>query len=179
MVDSCRIRAVTDADLPILLSWRNHDDVRRFMFNQHEISFEEHRNWFTKASADVTCRLLIVEDALVPLGYVQLSHVEPAYVADWGFYVRPDAPKGSGRNLGQIALNYAFGELKLHKVCGQVIESNVDSIAFHRRLGFAQEGVLRDQKRINGVYHNLICFGLLADEWQAELDVLEAVNGKD
>jgi hypothetical protein len=27
--------------------------------------------------------------------------------------------------------------------------------------------VLRDQKRINDQYQTLICFGLLADEWQA------------
>lgn len=179
MVESCHIRAVVDVDLPMLLSWRNHEDVRRFMFTQHKISLEEHRNWFAKASVDAARRLLIVEDMSGPLGYVQFSQVKPGGVADWGFYARPDAPKGSGRKLGQMALNHAFDELKLHKVCGQAIESNAASIAFHKRLGFAQEGVLRDQQCIAGYYHSLVCFGLLAHEWQPQYDFLGSVSGKN
>lgn len=166
MADACQIRKVTAEDLPMVLAWRNHAEVRRYMFTQHEISLDEHCNWFAKASQDHTRSLLIVEDSRQAIGYVQFSKVEDGGVADWGFYARPDAPKGSGRKLGAVALNHAFGPLKLHKVCGQAIASNEASIAFHQCLGFALEGVLRDQQRINGAYYSLHCFGLLATEWQ-------------
>lgn len=165
MVDACLIRKVTEQDLPMVLAWRNHAEVRRYMFTQHEISLDEHRNWFAKASRDHSRCLLIVEEDKQAIGYVQFSKVEDGGVADWGFYARPDAPKGTGRKLGVMALNHAFGPLKLHKVCGQAIASNQASIAFHQRLGFVLEGVLRDQQRINGAYHSLYCFGLLATEW--------------
>lgn len=165
MVDACLIRKVTEQDLPMVLAWRNHADVRCYMFTQHEISLDEHRNWFAKASQDPSRCLLIVEEAGQAIGYVQFSKVEDGGVADWGFYARPAALKGSGRKLGVMALNHAFGPLKLHKVCGQAIASNQASIAFHQRLGFTQEGVLRDQQRINGAYHSLHCFGMLATEW--------------
>lgn len=166
MAEVCQIRRLTVEDLPMLLAWRNHAEVRRYMFNQHEISLDEHYNWFTKVSKDPRRCLLIVEEFAQAIGYVQLSKVVEGGVADWGFYSRPDAPKGTGRKLGVMALNYAFGPLKLYKVCGQAIASNEVSIAFHQRLGFTLEGVLRDQKRINGVYHSLHCFGLLAKEWR-------------
>ncbi len=168
MVDACLIRKVTEQDLPMVLAWRNHADVRRYMFTQHEISLDEHRNWFAKASQDPSRCLLIVEENKQAIGYVQFSKVEDGGVADWGFYARPDASKGSGRKLGVMALNHAFGPLKLHKVCGQAIASNQASIAFHQRLGFALEGVLCDQKRINGAYHSLHWFGLLAADWQSK-----------
>lgn len=155
------------ADLPMILSWRNHPDVRRFMFTQHEISLQEHQLWFAKASQDPTRCLLLVEDGQQPIGYVQFSNVTVGGVADWGFYISPASPKGTGRKLGVAALRHAFQSLKLHKVCGQAIESNEPSIAFHQRLGFRQEGVLRHQQRIDGVYHSLHCFGLLAAEWIA------------
>lgn len=157
----------------MVLVWRNHPDVRRFMFTQHEIGLEEHRNWFAKASMDTSRRLLIVEEAKQPIGYVQFSKVADGGIADWGFYVRPDAPKGTGRILGTMALNHAFGPLKLHKVCGQAIACNQASIAFHQRLGFVLEGVLRDQQRISGSYYNLHCFGLLGNEWQSEKVIQE------
>jgi UDP-4-amino-4,6-dideoxy-N-acetyl-beta-L-altrosamine N-acetyltransferase len=135
------------------------------MFSQHEISFDEHAAWFAKASQDATRSLLVVEDQDQPLGYVQFTNVSPGGIADWGFYARPDAPRGSGRKLGSAALDYAFAVLDLHKVCGQAITSNAASIALHQKLHFVQEGVLRDQQRIEGAYHSLVCFGLLKHEW--------------
>lgn len=119
MIDHCLIRRLTASDLPMLLAWRNHPDVRSYMFTQHEISLDEHSNWFAKASRDPSRCMLIVEDAGQPIGYVQFSKVEDGGVSDWGFYAKPDAPKGTGRRLGVMALNYAFGTLKLHKVCGE------------------------------------------------------------
>lgn len=151
----------------MVLAWRNHPDVRRFMFTQHEIGLDEHRAWYAVASQDPARRLLIVEDHERPLGYVQFNAVAAGGISDWGFYACPDAPKGSGRRLGNAAIGYAFEKLGLHKICGQAIADNAASIRFHQRIGFTQEGVLRDQRRIDGRYHALVCFGLLRREWQA------------
>ena len=168
MPDTYTVRPVTAADLPMVLGWRNHPAIRGFMLTRHEISLDEHRNWFAQASTDPTRRLLIVEDASGPVGYAQFNNVREGGVSDWGFYACPDAPKGSGRKLGRAALNHAFGALNLHKVCGQAIDSNRASIALHTALGFAREGVLRDQHHIDGAWHSLVCFGLLKHEWQPE-----------
>lgn len=167
MLKNSTVRRMNHDDLSMVLAWRNHPDVRRFMFTQHEIALHEHQQWFAKVSQDATRCLLIVENELEPIGFVQFNNVSVGGVADWGFYASPTAPKGSGRLLGTLSLTYAFEELQLHKVCGQAIESNDASIGFHKSLGFAVEGALRDQQRIQGTYHTLICFGLLAHEWRA------------
>jgi len=167
MTENLLIRSMIEDDLPMVLAWRNHPEVRRYMFTHHEISLAEHTQWFMRAVQDNARRLLIVQEQGSPIGYVQFSNVEPGGVADWGFYARPEASKGTGSKLGASALEHAFGQLKLHKVCGQAIDTNQASIRFHERLGFKREGVLRDQKRMNEQYQTLICFGLLAHEWQA------------
>jgi UDP-4-amino-4,6-dideoxy-N-acetyl-beta-L-altrosamine N-acetyltransferase len=166
MLDVCHIRSMTEGDLPMVLTWRNHPEVRRFMLTQHEISLSEHAQWFHRAVKDTTRRLLIVQEFDNPIGYVQFSGVAPGGVADWGFYASPDAAKGRGRKIGTSALDFAFDHLKLHKVCGQTFASNQASIRFHERLGFKREAELRDQKRINNEYHTLIGFGLLVHEWK-------------
>lgn len=168
MIDAGRVRVVREEDLPALLDWRNRPQVRAFMLSQHEIGLDEHRAWFARASQDDRRRLLIVEDNGGPLGFVQFANVAPGGISDWGFYARPDAPKGTGRIIGAAALDHAFGDLQLHKVCGQAIAGNIASIALHRALGFAEEGVLRDQQLIGGAYHSLICFGLLEQEWRPD-----------
>ncbi len=149
----------------MVLAWRNHPEVRSFMFTQHEINLEEHIQWFNRVKLDKSRSLLIVQEEETPIGYIQFSNVEPGGVADWGFYARPNAEKGNGKKLGTVALEYAFGNLELHKVCGQAIVSNHASIRFHERLGFKREAELREQKRIGSEYKTLICFGLLASEW--------------
>lgn len=156
---------MVNADLERVFAWRNSYAVRRYMLTQHEISMDEHRQWFEFASQDPMRRLLIVEEGDVGLGFVQFKDVAPGGVADWGFYASPEAPKGAGSRLGVAALDFAFYTLELHKVCGQALASNEASIRFHRKLGFQQEGILRHQHRIDGAYLDLICFGLLRHEW--------------
>lgn len=163
--DSTRVRPLAGADLELVLAWRNHPAVRRSMLTQNEITWEEHQAWYERACADPKRRLLIAQDDTGPIGYVGISGVAEGGIADWGFYAAPGAPRGAGRRLGRAALEFAFGELRLHKVCGQALASNEPSIRMHLALGFTREGVLREQHRAHDTYHDLHCFGLLRHEW--------------
>ena len=161
-----RIRPMVHADLELVLAWRNYPEVRRYMYTQHEITLDEHQCWFERTLPDPKKHLLIFEENHQPLGFVNFNEAGQDGIVDWGFYAAPDAPKGSGRQLGRAALNYAFTQLKRHKVCGQALTYNERSIQFHQSLGFEQEGILRD-RHFDGVrYHHVICFGLLCHEWQ-------------
>jgi UDP-4-amino-4,6-dideoxy-N-acetyl-beta-L-altrosamine N-acetyltransferase len=164
---TCRIRPLEPGDLDQVRNWRNQLEIRRVMLTHHEITTQEHRRWFAASSVDPSKRLLIVEEGATPIGFVSFSGVQHGGVADWGFYTAPAVPKGSGRKLGKAALDLAFGELQLHKVCGQALAFNTASIRLHRALGFRLEGTLREQHRVDGRHHNLVCFGLLRDEWCA------------
>lgn len=167
MLEACGIRALTHADLETVLAWRNYPDIRSCMFTRHEITLDEHRKWFDRASTDETKRLLIVEEQGLPIGYVQFAGVAPGAVSDWGFYAAPDAPSGAGSKLGAMALRFAFDTLQLHKVCGQALSFNDASIRFHRKLGFKDEGLLREQHRLGDGYVDVLCFGLLRREWSS------------
>ena len=164
-MDNETVRAVTTEDLPAVLRWRNHPDVRRYMYHTHEITLAEHSAWFERVAADTGHHLCIVESGREPLGFVQFKRAGNGGVVDWGFYLTPEAPRGSGRRLGRAALSHAFGPLGLHKVCGQALAFNERSIALHRALGFEDEGVLRDQHFDGEQYHSVYCFGILASEW--------------
>ncbi|RBW49319.1 UDP-4-amino-4,6-dideoxy-N-acetyl-beta-L-altrosamine N-acetyltransferase [Marinobacter sp. F3R11] len=157
---------MTEADLELVLYWRNHSEVRRYMYTTHEIGFDEHRKWFAGARRNPAVDLMIYESEGKARGFVNITRTRCKEVADWGFYLSPDAPKGTGRSLGSQALVYAFGQLGLHKVCGQALGFNERSIAFHKALGFMEEGRLRDQHFDGNDFHDVVCLGLLKCEWQ-------------
>ena len=160
-----KVRPMTRADLDMVLAWRNHPDVRRYMYTSHEIGRTEHSEWFARASADPERHLLLFERHGVALGFVNLHRMGVGGISEWGFYLDPEAEPGAGAALGRAALDFAFETLACHKVCGQALAFNQRSIAFHLKLGFGQEGVLGDQHFDGGTYYDVICFGLLAEEW--------------
>ena len=90
-------------------------------------------------------------------------------MAEWGFYLAPDAPKGMGKRLGETALDYAFMTLQFDKLNAEVIDYNHRSIAYHRRLGFIEEGRRDNYYRKESVFHSIVFFGLQRDHYQAQL----------
>ncbi len=164
-LDNGHVRIMQESDLGQVLSWRNHIDVRRFMYSQHEIGSEEHKRWFASASQDNQRHLLIFEQDGQPQGFVQFKQHDNGVIADWGFYLSPEAEKGTGKKLGKAALDYIFHDKLFHKVCGEALGFNEKSIKFHLGLGFRQEGILREQYFDGESYHDIYSFGLLSREW--------------
>ena len=163
--DQGRLRPMITNDLESVLRLRNHSEIRRYMFTQHEISMEEHQSWFDRASQNANIELLVLEISDASCGFVQFKKTNYPGVVEWGFYVAPDAPKGTGKKLGLAALAHAYKKEGLHKVCGQALQWNQPSIEFHKSLGFMQEGILRGQHFDGAEYHDLICFGIMRHEW--------------
>ena len=159
------LRAMTEADLPIVWSWRNHDAIRKFMLTQDKIALDVHRSWFETSSKDPSRHLMILERDQQPSGFMNIKVDQVNNSADWGFYAAPGAPKGTGTLMGQAAITYAFQNLGVNKICGQVLGFNDASLRFHEKLGFQKEGVLREHARIKNSYHALVCFGLLKRDW--------------
>jgi UDP-2,4-diacetamido-2,4,6-trideoxy-beta-L-altropyranose hydrolase len=161
------LRPMQEPDLERVLAWRNHPDVRRHMYTQRLITLDEHRDWFERASQAPQRYLLIYEQDGEPLGFVNLNLIdEQAGRAEWGFYLAPEAPRGSGQALGHCTLDHAFTNLGLHKLCGEVLADNPRSQRLHERLGFRREATLRDHFHDGNTYHDVIGFGLLAEEWR-------------
>ncbi|MCE8040705.1 UDP-4-amino-4,6-dideoxy-N-acetyl-beta-L-altrosamine N-acetyltransferase [Halomonas daqingensis] len=160
-----QLRPLQEAELGIVREWRNHPDVRRFMYTQHEIGAEEHLAWFERAQQDPNRHLLLYLHQGIPMGFANIAIVNAtARRAEWGFYLAPDALRGSGHRLGRAVLAYAFETLCLHKLCGEALAFNTRSIRFHERLGFTREATLRDHHFDGQSFHDVVGFGLLASD---------------
>jgi UDP-4-amino-4,6-dideoxy-N-acetyl-beta-L-altrosamine N-acetyltransferase len=159
------LRYINKNDLDYILEWRNHINVRKFMFAQHKITNKEHNKWYINSINDKKKHLLVYEEYNKPYGFMNFTEILDSKVANWGFYLSPESKKGMGRRLGLASLSFAFTEIKLHKICGQAISYNEKSIKFHEHLGFKNEGIQKDQYFNKNNYYDLYNFGLLRSEW--------------
>ena len=164
MIDKYTIRKMNHLDLEIILEWRNHPDIRKNMFSQEIINLQEHQNWFQKASVNPNKILLIFELNGQPEGYINFS-LMINNEAHWGFYTSPKSRKGLGSIMGGISLDYAFKELKVLKIHGQAISSNLTSIKYHKKMGFHQKNILSNSFYNDDKYEDIICFELTRDHW--------------
>jgi RimJ/RimL family protein N-acetyltransferase len=66
----------------------------------------------------------------------------------------------------KAVLNYAFEELKLHRIEADVDPRNEASVRTVERLGFQKEGYLRERWQVNGDLQDALFFGLLRPDWE-------------
>ncbi|MEV8601055.1 GNAT family protein [Streptomyces griseoviridis] len=76
--------------------------------------------------------------------------------------------KGYAAEAVVMLLRFMFAERRYHKCEARIFAHNEVSLALHRRLGFAEEGRLRDHVFFASRHHDLVVMGILADEF-AEL----------
>jgi RimJ/RimL family protein N-acetyltransferase len=76
--------------------------------------------------------------------------------------------QGYGAQALQLALDFAFRELNLHRVQLTVFAYNAAAIALYQKLGFQREGTFREFLHRDGQRYDMYLYGLLRREWEAQ-----------
>ncbi|MFC0523411.1 GNAT family N-acetyltransferase [Pontibacillus salicampi] len=74
--------------------------------------------------------------------------------------------KGYGQDIVKQATRIAFEELGLHRVSLGVFNFNVSAKKAYEKVGFVQEGTLRDARKFGEEYWTLIEMSMLREEWE-------------
>jgi RimJ/RimL family protein N-acetyltransferase len=73
--------------------------------------------------------------------------------------------KGYAAEAVVMLLRFMFAERRYHKCEARILAHNEASLTLHNRLGFLEEGRLRDRAFLAGRHHDLVMMGMLADEF--------------
>ncbi|EON70441.1 UDP-4-amino-4,6-dideoxy-N-acetyl-beta-L-altrosamine N-acetyltransferase [Lysinibacillus sphaericus] len=162
------LRNVNLDDVKKIFDWRNQLFIRSKMFNSDEIPFERHLEWYNSFATNNNRIAKIFSFNRVDYGVLNISAIdEKLESCEWGFYIGDEqAPKGTGLLLGYTSLEYIFEDLKMRKICAQVIESNQISRKFHEKLGFKLDGILRKHIKRDKHYEDVYVYSLFIEEWQ-------------
>jgi len=68
----------------------------------------------------------------------------------------------------RVLIDYAFKELDLNRIVISCAVENQKSRAIPERLGFTQEGVMRQSEWLQDHFTDMAVYGMLASEWQAK-----------
>jgi UDP-4-amino-4,6-dideoxy-N-acetyl-beta-L-altrosamine N-acetyltransferase len=164
-----RLEPISSEDLHTVLQWRNKEQIRKNMYNEDLITFEQHIKWFQGLQQNPGKKTYVFYFKDVPLGVVNFTIDFSNRKCEWGFYIGEDnIPKGTGSLMGYTAMNFAFQQLNLRKITGEVFDFNKKSQAYHENLGFQREGILVSHIRKGTDYHDIHIYSLLKYQWDKQ-----------
>lgn len=104
------------------------------------------------------------------LGNVSIWHTSKQNaVAEIGYWIRSDETRrGICTEAVAHLLEIGFEELKLHRVTLRIAVGNRASERVAEKLGFLQEGTLREDVKIGSRWVDHTVWGLLDNEWKVE-----------
>lgn len=137
------LRPLTESDLPLTLTWRNQDHIRRWFFFSDIIQPEQRRAWFDKYSQkdDDFVFVIVERETGTPVGQVALYRIDrDKGEAEFG-RIMIGAASASGKGYAKAATQliverFGFDQLGLKRVYLEVFADNATAIAVYEKCGF-------------------------------------------
>lgn len=168
-----RLRGIEPADWSTFMQFDGYAEHQRSVAAIHPPrSAEGYRAWAKEqavAPAAGDCFQLAIEtvDGGELVGSLSTQDAEPrAGRFRYGIGIGgPHQRRGYATESVVLLLRFMFGERRYHKCEAGIYAYNEPSLGLHRRLGFVEEGRLRDHEFLAGRYHHLVLMGMTADEF--------------
>ncbi|WP_207915293.1 GNAT family N-acetyltransferase [Micromonospora sp. 15K316] len=168
--DLVKLRAMEPSDAESLWQWNHDSDVMRWMNEGYPQTPARVRKWLEERPrndyGDVLFGVEVLSDAKL-IGLVQLHGAKPEtgiavldiYLGEkeyWG--------KGFATDAVRTACQYGFEKMRLHKITLTVVADNQAAHHVYQKVGFVEEGRLRQTFRRDGRWHDTYTMGLLEGE---------------
>ncbi|WP_204194274.1 GNAT family protein [Staphylococcus sp. GDY8P47P] len=154
------LRALKKSDSNLILNWIKNEKLRYLIGTVYPITELEHENWFQNRMLEKDNRMFVIdldnEKSIGIVGFKNLDWVNRnselfIYIGDeeyWG--------KGYGTQALELIIKFAFNNLNLHMLYLEVFSYNKNATKTYERLGFKQDGILRQSKFQDGKYYDKI-----------------------
>ncbi|SER40925.1 GNAT family N-acetyltransferase [Natrinema salaciae] len=160
-----RLKTVEEGDFDFLRNNINDARIRRAMLGAGPTNTRQLRNNHTE-ERDYQ---FVIATADSRVGYISIHDVSYTHgTAAISYWVAPEKQgQGHATEAIQLLVQYAFDQLRLHKLRADVREFNNPSRRVLEKIGFKHEGVLRESRYVDGEYWHRHRYGVLRHEWDA------------
>jgi len=137
------LRLLEMDDLPLTLSWRNQDNIRKWFIHTDIIQEEKHYSWFERyreLDNDFVFMILAKDLENQPVGQISLYNINwEAGSAEYGRLMIGNSiaqGKGYAKQATVLLLDFALNTLGLGEVFLEVKSDNISAMAVYKSAGF-------------------------------------------
>ncbi len=147
-------------------------------------TLENLQQWYaSRAEQDNRIDLSIVEGATGEWAGEAVLNELNVRNESCGFRIALQGPRFYGRGLGteatRLILDYAFGQVGLHRIELQVYDFNPRARHVYEKAGFVHEGIMRDALRWDGEWVDCHLMAMLASDWEHQRQASALLGGRE
>lgn len=119
----------------LVLTWRNHPDIRKWMMEESVISLEDHLRFIDLLPSKTDRCYFLVQQESAYIGVINLTSIS-SDSAELGIYAHPDM-----RGVGNILMNNLINHAKtlgLSKLIANVYIANIRAQNLYKKFHFTQ-----------------------------------------
>ncbi|ASO21472.1 RimJ/RimL family protein N-acetyltransferase [Actinoalloteichus hoggarensis] len=169
-----RLRPMEPDEVESLWRWNQDPEVMRWLTARYPESLAQAQARAAARPVNSYSFLLlgievIADGALVGVAMLVDGNPETGR-AELNIYLgeRDRWNSGYGTEAARLLCRYGFDQMRLHAVSLSVVAENEAARHVYRRLGFVEEGRIRDGFRRDGRWHDMILMGMLEGELRDE-----------
>lgn len=138
----------------MVLNWRNHDDIRKWMFTDEKIGLSEHLAYIERLKQSNDRKYFLVKRDTNTIGVIDFTDIDfEQRSAKFGLYSKPGL-KGQGVLLMNVIITYAINILKIKSLTAEVFKENSAAIKLYKRCGFTQLNQIGENNLIQMEFQN-------------------------
>jgi len=166
------LTAIERRTIEQLRLWRNNTELRKYFREYREISSTMQEAWYKDRVLgndkqidfeihDINTNNLIGHCGLYYINWINRTAELTIYIGDMTY-----RKGGYGKDALKLLMDYAFYKVNLNRVWCEVFSNN-EAIHVYRKIGFIDEGKLREHHYEDGQYIDCYLLGLLKSDWIA------------
>ncbi|MCI8277987.1 MAG: GNAT family N-acetyltransferase [Staphylococcus xylosus] len=161
-------RDLIDTDIDDINELHNLTEVTKYQTWKTQ-SNEETKQFLReviKQDSNVVYNVLVNPDTDKVIGTIQLVIDEVNKSAEIEFIIHPNYwNNGIATNIAKTIIKYAFKVLKLNRVAATIDSNNTAARMVLQNLEMKLEGVLRENRLVDGEYRDTLSYAILRSEY--------------
>jgi RimJ/RimL family protein N-acetyltransferase len=167
-----RLRPLAESDVDHIMTWVNDPEITGNIaaFSGHAFSRDDEIAYVRRTLASKTDIVFSIEEAssgryLGQTGIHQIHDRSKVGRLACIVAAKGDHGRGFGTGAIRLVLDHAFGPLGLHKMWLMVFRHNERGRRIYGKLGFVEEGILREEYWHQNGWYDMVRMSMLAREW--------------
>lgn len=171
--DLVKLRAYKEEDIGKAYEFVNDEEVKKFISvdGSFPMTIWEEESWIKTRKSNVNLTYDFAIEDLKTNKYIGGCSINSTNIKNrncvigimigdkdyWG--------KGYGRDALKVLIKFIFEELNFDKIKLSVFSFNKRAISCYKKLGFKEEGILKNEIYRNGKYYDDILMAIFKDEY--------------
>ncbi|MEF8776693.1 MAG: GNAT family protein [Haloarculaceae archaeon] len=165
--ETVELRPIEPEDAEFFAETINDPRVRSGLSMVDPVSVSGEEEWIESLSDEDGVHLVVAVEG-DPVATVGLNHVHQRFgTAELGYYVAAEHHgQGYATAASRLLLRHAFDERGMHRITAKAFATNEGSRRVLEKVGFREEGRLREDAFVDGERVDTIVHGILAEEFE-------------